>query len=185
MTGDLAFNINYPVVEISCKEAECSRPWPCGAMHRRHTGEATLTVVGSIQRIQQIASEIIPGWPVTSEAPPPAAQGLTCVACGASSKDVAIELSSTRCSECVRNGWTPLQPSPSPMLTSRELDAMKPGDRVSAGGFADGARNERHEWWKLMDGRWDSRSSYGCSIDGKDGVSSIWLAHNREPKRLT
>lgn len=179
MSGDLAFNINYPVVEISCKEAKCSRPWPCGAMHRRHTGEATLTVVGSIQRIQQIASEIIPGWPVTSEAPP-ADAALTCTACGAE-----IDFDGSRCSECVRNGWTSEVPPPDRTLTSRELDAMKPGETVMAGGFADGARSERHEWWKLANGRWDSRSSYGCRIDGKDGVSSIWLAHNREPKRLT
>lgn len=145
MTGDLAFNINYPVVEISCLDAGCMGKG-CNAVHRRHTGEATLTVVGSIQRIQQIASEIIPGRPVTPEASTPPA-------------DAA--------------------------LTSRELDDMEPGQTVMAGGYADGARGERHEWWKLTSGRWDSRSSYGCRIDGKDGVSSIWLAHNREPTRLT
>lgn len=145
MTGDLAFNINYPVVEISCLDAGCMGKG-CNAVHRRHTGEATLTVVGSIKRIQQIASEIIPGWPVTPEASTPPA-------------DV--------------------------VLTSRELDAMKSGQTVMAGGLADGARNKRYEWWKLADGRWDSRSTYACLIDGKAGVSSIWLAHNREPKRLT
>lgn len=145
MTGDLAFNINYPVVEISCLDAGCMGKG-CSAVHRRHTGDATLTVVGSIQAIQQIASEVIPGWPVTPEAPMPAAD---------------------------------------PTLTSTELDAMGPGCTVMAGGFADGARNERHEWWKLETGRWDSRSTYACLTDGKAGVSSIWLAHNRQPKRLT
>lgn len=143
MSGDLAFNINYPVVEISCLDAGCMGKG-CNAVHRRHTGEATLTVVGSIQRIQQIASEIIPGWPVTPEAPTPAA-------------DV--------------------------VLTSRELDAMRPGETVMAGGFADGARNEQHEWVKLRSGRWETARQE--RVDDKCGVSSIWLAHNRGPKRLT
>lgn len=144
--GALAFNINYAFVEINCAEAGCTKAIlrGCGAVHRRHTGDATLTVVGSIQQIQQIASEIIPGWPVTPEAPPA-----------------------------------------DPVLTSTELDAMVTGQTVMAGGFADGARGERYEWWKLDTGRWDSRSTYACLTDGKAGVSSIWLANNRQPKRLT
>lgn len=134
----LAFNINYPVVETGCAEAGCDG---CRAVHRRHTGDATLTVVGTIQAIQQIASEIIPGWPVN--------------------------------------------PGSTATLTSAELDAVEPGFTVMAGGFADGARNERHEWWKLDTGRWDSRSTYACRTNGEPGVSSAWLANNRQPKRLT
>lgn len=141
--GDLAFNINYPVVEINCIEAGCPKPWSCNAVHRRHTGDATLTVVGSIQRIQQIASEIIPGWPHTPEAPPA-----------------------------------------DPVLTSAELDAMEPGSYVLAGHFSGARCNEWVRWVKLPSGRWDVFRE-PLSVNGKGGVSSIWLAHNRQPKRLT
>ena len=102
MSGDLAFNINYPVVEISCLDAGCMGKG-CRSTHRRHTGDATLTVVGTIEQIQAIATQVIPGWPE----PPRRRTARICTSCGA---ELRAEWSAGRCPECIDNGWTPLQP---------------------------------------------------------------------------
>lgn len=112
-------------------------------------GDATLTLAGPVQAVQQAAGLVL--------------QHLTGM----------------------------FEPMPAPVdefpqvLTATELDAMAVGERVLAGAFAQGRSDEPVLWMKLNSHRWDSQSTYGHTYEGEPGVSSIWLANNRQPKRLT
>lgn len=105
--GDLAFHVQYHLREISCKEARCPKPWPCGAVHRQHTGEATLTLAGPVQLIREAAAAVFPDLAKVFN-PPPAEPALlaTCATCGAGY--TSTEPGDDRCRQCTRERWTPV-----------------------------------------------------------------------------
>lgn len=188
MTGEvmgddmLSFGIEYEIVDESCDEAGCGG---CTHQHRRQTGQATLTLVGRRDLIQQAAASVFPH--LASVLNPPKATATptgTCAACGASSAD-GIPIHAGRCPECIADDWQPAVMRSDPReraLSATQLDALPRSSTVVAGGFPDDLRNERIEWIKLPTGRWQSPMSE--VVGGKPGVSATWLATNRAPTPL-
>lgn len=175
--GDLAFHLEYHLREISCKETQCPRPWPCGAVHRTRTGEATLTLAGPDDLIRRAAAAVFPDLAKVFNPPKAVEPTGTCDACG-----TVIDFDGPRCSDCVRGGWTPVPPQPDGRaLSVAELDAMPAGAIVVAGAFPDTWRADRVRWIKLPTGRWGSPASGRIEIAGAAGVSTAWLANNRNP----
>lgn len=177
-SGSFAFNLSYGFREVDCATAQCYRP-NCRAIHRRQSGDATLTISGPADDVQRVAAQVIPGWPEPSRRQTPR----ICAACGAELRD---EWSATRCQDCIDNGWTPLDPPPSgreSVLTVRELEALPVGGAVYAGAFGDAERDRRVRWMKLLSGRWQIvYPEEQVKVDDSPGVSATWLANNRRPK---
>lgn len=155
----------------------------------------TLVVTGDMDTVHAIAHDLTSRMlGQISAAPPPAEQPMAEVH-RSHRLGAPGPFDSQRCSLCPEvvvsaNGTTPMGAAQCPIgliaeerkaLSAAELDTAVPGDHVVAGAFAEGRRTERVRWSKLDNGRWQSATTYGHQFDGEDGVSSIWLAANRQP----
>jgi hypothetical protein len=102
--GDLAFHVQYHLREISCAQLLHD---PCQAVHREHTGEATLTLAGPAQLIREAAAAVFPDLAKVFN-PPPAEPALlaTCATCGA--EYTSMKPGDDRCRQCTRERWTPV-----------------------------------------------------------------------------
>ncbi len=97
---------------------------------------------------------------------------------------LGILLATGRESAFLNDGTVPPGAATTKVLTRDDLQQYAEGEEIEAGGFDDHRRHQRVRWVRLHDGRWQPTGNTTLAIDGRPGVSSLWLASNRQPTAL-